>query len=430
MPPRAALMCAAGLASPCDNRSASPHVPIADPDLSLRGATGQEAERLRSGDRRDPQRRLLVLEPYYGGSHRAVLDCLLPALGWEFDLFQLPARKWKWRMRGAAITFADEARRLDAAWRTEFPDGEPGRPGACSRWDAALASTFLNLAEFKGLAGPAISAVPTVVYFHENQLVYPNRHLAEWDLQFPLTNVTSALAADECWFNTAWNRDAFLDGIAPFIRQFPDHHPEGLAQRVGGVSRVLAPPFDPASFDAAPPERGKRCRIVWPHRWEHDKDPDAFFGATAALAREGLDFEVVVAGQAFAETSGGFAVAAAALGDRLAHIGEPEGRDAYARLLAGADVAVSTAVNEFFGLAMVEAAYAGCFPLVPDRLAYPEIYPQEMRYGSGEALVARLRSLIIERPAAGQGRALAERFTIDALAPEYRAAFERLASIR
>ncbi|HEY5432889.1 MAG TPA: DUF3524 domain-containing protein, partial [Coriobacteriia bacterium] len=92
--------------------------------------------------------------------------------------------------------------------------------------------------------------------------------------------------------------------------------------------------------------------------------------------------------------------------------------------------AVSTAVNEFFGLAMVEAAYAGCFPLVPDRLAYPEIYPQEMRYGSGEALVARLRSLIVERPAAGQGRALAERFTIGALAPEYRAAFERVASLR
>ena len=49
---------------------------------------------------------------------------------------------------------------------------------------------------------------------------------------------------------------------------------------------------------------------------------------------------------------------------------------------------------------------------------------------AGEALVARLRSLIVERPAAGQGRALAERFTIDALAPDYRMAFERLASLR
>jgi len=430
VPPRAALMCAAGLASPCDHRSASPHVPIADPDLSLRGATGQEAERLRSGGAGAPRRRLLVLEPYNGGSHRAVLDCLLPALGWDHDLLQLPARKWKWRMRGAAITFADQARRLDAEWRAQFPDGEPARPRARSRWDAALASTFLNLAEFKGLAGPGVASVPTVVYFHENQLVYPNRHVAEWDLQFPLTNITSALAADECWFNTAWNRDTFVEGIVPFIRQFPDRHPTGLARRIAGVSSILAPPFDPAPFDAAPPTRGPRCRIVWPHRWEHDKDPGAFFAAVTALAREGLDFEVAVAGQAFAETSAEFAAAADALGDRLAHIGEPEGRDAYARLLAGADVAVSTAVNEFFGLAMVEAAYAGCFPLVPDRLAYPEIYPREMRYGSGEALVARLRSLIVERPGLGQGRALAERFTIGALVAEYRVAFERVASLR
>ena len=49
---------------------------------------------------------------------------------------------------------------------------------------------------------------------------------------------------------------------------------------------------------------------------------------------------------------------------------------------------------------------------------------------AGEALVARLRSLIVERPAAWQGRALSERFTIDSLAPEYRVAFERLASPR
>jgi glycosyltransferase involved in cell wall biosynthesis len=373
-------------------------------------------------------RRLLVLEPYYGGSHKAVLDCLLPALGWEYDLLTLPARKWKWRMRGAAIDFAEQARRLDASWRAAHPDGEPSRPGASSRWDAALASTFLNLAEFKGLAGTAVSGVPAAVYFHENQLVYPNRHTAEWDLQFPLTNVTSALAADECWFNTAWNRDRFLEEIEPFIRQFPDHHPPGLAGRIGARSHVLAPPFDPASFDAVPLAREGHCRIVWPHRWEHDKDPETFFGVVNGLAAEGLDFEVAVAGQAFAETREAFEGAATALGHRLVHMGQPGSREAYARLLASSDVAVSTAVNEFFGLAMIEAAYAGCLPLVPDRLAYPEIYPREMRYASPEALSARLRGLIEARPAPGQGRSLAERFTSGALLPEYCAAFERLAA--
>lgn len=373
-------------------------------------------------------RRLLVLEPYFGGSHRAVLDCLLPALGWESDLLTLPARKWKWRMRGAAITFADEVRRLDADWRERFPEGEPGRPAARSRWDAVFASTFLNLAEFKGLAGAAVAGVPAAVYFHENQIAYPNRHVAEWDLQFPLTNVTSALAADECWFNSEWNRDGFLDGIGPFMGQFPDCRPKGLAKRIAGRSHVLHPPFDPAPFEAAEITRSRRCRIIWPHRWEHDKDPRTFFEAVARLADEDLDFEVAVAGQSFAETREAFASACDGLGDRLVHLGEPDDRAAYAHLLASADVAVSTAVNEFFGLAMVEAACAGCLPLVPDRLAYPEIYPEEMRYGSPDGLTARLRSLIIERPAPGQGRALAARFTIGALLPAYQAAFERLAT--
>ncbi|HEY5467815.1 MAG TPA: DUF3524 domain-containing protein [Coriobacteriia bacterium] len=371
-------------------------------------------------------RRLLVLEPYFGGSHRAVLECLLPALGREYDLLTLPARKWKWRMRGSAITFAAEARRLDAEWRAAHPGGEPARPEAHARWDAVFASTFLNLAEFRGLAGAPVSAIPTALYFHENQLVYPNRHTAEWDLQFPLTNVTSALAADRCWFNTAWTRDTFIDGIDPFMRQFPDHHPRGLAAGIAAKSEVLSPPFDPAPFDSAPTARGPRCRIVWPHRWEHDKDPETFFRIAAALAGEGLDFEVAVAGQAFVETADAFESAGRELGDRLVHLGQPDSREDYAALLASSDVAVSTAANEFFGLAMVEAAYAGCYPLVPDRLAYPELYGPAMRYGSPEELAARLRGLIADRPTPGQGRALAERYTIRALLPEYRAGFERL----
>lgn len=357
--------------------------------------------------------RILVLEPYYGGSHRAVLDGLLARLGCEYDLLTLPARKWKWRMRGAAITMADETRRLHSE-------------GA--RWDLVYASTFLNLAEFRGLAGDAVPGVPAIVYFHENQLVYPVRHEAEWDYQFPLTNITSALSAELCLFNTRWNLERFIEEIPGFMKAFPDHQPRGLAERIAEKSRVLAPPFDPAPFDAAPVTRGERVRIVWPHRWEHDKAPEVFFSAVARLAAEGLDFEVAVAGQSFRETESLMADAARALGDRLVHLGEPEGREAYARLLASADVAVSTAINEFFGLAMIEACYAGCCPLVPDALAYPEIYPAEYRYSGEEQLVARLRGLIAHRPEPGQGRAIAEQFTFDALVGEYARVFEEVAA--
>ncbi len=368
----------------------------------------------------DHRLRILALEPYYGGSHRAVLDGLAGCLDAEWTLLTLPARKWKWRMRGAAITMAAETHAKAREWQAS---GGAGRP-----WDLVFASTFVNLAEFKGLAGATVAAIPTIVYFHENQLVYPNRHEAEWDFQFPLTNITSALTADRCLFNTRWNLDRFVAETPPFLKQFPDHHPTGVAERIAEKSAVLAPPFDPHVFDdAMPPTRGPRPRIVWPHRWEHDKDPEAFFTAVGQLAAEGLDFEVAIAGQAFRETADTMQEAAAALGDRLVHVGEPESRAAYARLLASADIAVSTAINEFFGLAMVEACYCGVYPLVPDRLAYPELYSVDHRYAHHDALVAKLRSLILEPPAPFAAREMAERFTFERLAPRYAEEFEQVA---
>ncbi len=192
---------------------------------------------------------ILALEPYYGGSHRAVLDTLVEYVDADWHLLTLPARKWKWRMRGAAITFASQA---DALSR---------RLGSAP-FDLVFASTFLNLAEWRGLVPPPIAAVPAILYFHENQLVYPNRHTAEWDLQFPLTNITSALSAERCVFNTEWNRDRFLAEIPAFIRQFPDCRPSGLADRIAEKSEVLHPPFDPTPFDAVEVVRGDRCRIV------------------------------------------------------------------------------------------------------------------------------------------------------------------------
>lgn len=371
--------------------------------------------------------RILALEPYYGGSHRAVLDGLGECLDAEWTLLTLPARKWKWRMRGAAITMAAEARRL--AGTRELPS-EPDAGGHPAPWDLVFASTFVNLAEFRGLVGPAIAGVPAIVYFHENQLVYPNRHTAEWDFQFPLTNITSALSAECCLFNTEWNLREFVREIPLFLGQFPDHPPRGVAQAIAEKSRVLPPPFDPVVFDSVgAPTRGTRVRIVWPHRWEHDKNPEEFFAVVGALAEEGLDFEVAVAGQAFKDVPDAIRSAEGELGDRLVHIGEPQSRESYARLLASADIAVSTARNEFFGIAMIEAAYAGCYPLVPDRLAYPDIYPPEMRYDTADDLAARLREFVGERPLPGLARGIAKRFTFDEMVPDFTAVFARVAAL-
>jgi hypothetical protein len=75
---------------------------------------------------------------------------------------------------------------------------------------------------------------------------------------------------------------------------------------------------------------------------------------------------------------------------------------------------------------MMEACYAGATPLMPDRLAYVDLYPVEYRYDGMDELVARLGALVLERPSPGAARELASRYTFDAMVGEYAALFGRV----
>jgi hypothetical protein len=61
-------------------------------------------------------------------------------------------------------------------------------------------------------------------------------------------------------------------------------------------------------------------------------------------------------------------------------------------------VVVSTAIQENFGLSIVEAILAGCFPILPNRLSYPELIPPRLHgvhlYHSEDELPVRLRACV------------------------------------
>jgi len=165
--------------------------------------------------------KILALEPYCGGSHQAFLD------GWSkrschtWTVLTLPATKWKWRMRHAAITFAAEVER-------RIKHGES--------WDLIFCSDMLNLAEFIGLANHRIRGLPSVVYFHENQLTYPVRAEQDRDYHFAMTNLTTALAASAVWFNSEFHRTSFLDAMATFLRRMPDYQPLETIKKISDAS--------------------------------------------------------------------------------------------------------------------------------------------------------------------------------------------------
>jgi glycosyltransferase involved in cell wall biosynthesis len=118
-----------------------------------------------------------------------------------------------------------------------------------------------------------------------------------------------------------------------------------------------------------------------------------------------------------------FEEARARLGDRLVHYGYAASEADYARLLWHADIVLSTAIHEFFGVGVVEAIYCGCLPILPRQLSYPELIPAEWRdrclYDDFDGLLARLRAALADPTAPHALRAAMARFDWQALAPVY-----------
>jgi glycosyltransferase involved in cell wall biosynthesis len=200
--------------------------------------------------------------------------------------------------------------------------------------------------------------------------------------------IYAALAADRLAFNSAFNRDSFLDGTDALLARMPDGVPGDLRQRLAERSTVLPIPITPPAAPAAKRDPGL---ILWSHRWEYDKAPEVFARAVLELAERGIDFRLALLGNRAEPAPEPLQWLRDHLGDRIVADGKPP-RAEYEAWLGRSAIAVSSALHEFQGLAMLEATAAGATPLVPDALAYREQYPEACRYPPGDlaALADRL----------------------------------------
>lgn len=310
--------------------------------------------------------RILALQPYFGGSHLQFHEGWVRNSELEWTTLTLPPRHWKWRMRHAGIYFTNQIRQLIAEGQT---------------WDLVLCTDMMNVAEFRGLVDESVRRLPIVVYFHENQYAYPIRSKYIRDQHFPFTNFISAVAADRIWFNSQFNFDSMIEGVRVQAKQWRDHSPLEEIATFPGKASVQPPGIEEPAVDvdgaikarALRARQDKPLRIVWAARWEYDKNPDDFFEALQQLDRTGVSFELNVIGQSYETVPVAFEQLKSRFHDRICRWGFQDSRDEYWQAFADADVFVSTAIHEFFGLSAAEAIASGLNVLLPDRLAYPEL---------------------------------------------------------
>lgn len=305
-----------------------------------------------------------LVSPYHAGSHAAWAAGLAANSRHRLTLLTLEGRFWKWRMLGSAAALAQQAR---AQLEQETPA-------------AVITTDMLNLPAWLSLLRRDLPPhIPVLLYMHENQLTYPWRPGEGRDLTFATINWLSQLSADAVIFNSAYHRDVWFAELPNLLKHFPDYQHLDLIDAVRSRACVLSPGIATAELA---PETGLDWRpasqpplILWNQRWEHDKRPAEFFDLLYRLADAGAAFRLAVAGENFRNAPEEFAAARERLAGRIEHWGFVSSRAAYVDLLRRADLVISTAAHEFFGIAVLEAIAAGAFPLLPRRLSYPELIP-------------------------------------------------------
>ena len=322
--------------------------------------------------------KFLFLEPFFGGSHRYFAEGLSQHSRYQIDLVTLPARFWKWRMRGAALYFLKNSPPLED-------------------YDGLITSDLMSLSDFRSLIGAGCP--PALVYFHESQITYPLAPGEAMDVHFGFTDMTTALAAERILFNSQTHFDAFFSKLPKFLKMMPDFRPTWVVDEIRSRAGVLHPGCDVANLNhGAPPVRSKPPLIIWNHRWEFDKNPKDFFLALDEMIKRGIDFRLALLGENFQNCPKDFTAARKRYGKRIVRYGHEPSRLAYEAWLKEGTVVISTAWQENFGISMVEAISAGCIPLLPRRLSYPEIIPEsshkDFLYKNQEELVEKLARVL------------------------------------
>lgn len=308
---------------------------------------------------------VLALQPWDKGSHLAVRKSIGRHSVHNWTWLTRDGRMHRWRLRFAGLDFAREVR-------------EQG-----DTYDVVFATSMCSLADFRAAVPKRIANLPFVLYMHENQAVYPTSEHArdvdvKRDVHLVFTNLASIEAADRVLWNSAFNRDSFVAGVAEIFRHAPEPIDRRWEERLRAKSEIVWPPVEVLHNPREDSYPSDVIRVAWPHRWEHDKGCDellALVRANATILNVCVWFFILGIRQKTAPEA--MKRLFEEFGHRVKHFDGNADRATYLNALRQCDWVTSTARHEFFGIGVCEALLCGCLPWLPERLSYQELLPRQ-----------------------------------------------------
>lgn len=323
--------------------------------------------------------KVALVEPFYGGSHKSWCNLIQNYSKHQIKIFSLPGNFWKWRMQTSAITLAREINESN------------------EDFDSFLVSDFLDLSLFKNLINKKYKDKKFILYFHENQLTYPwsknfrNQNTERRELAF--ININSALVADKVVFNSNYHLNIFFKELKNILDQAFDFYEHSIIQEIKEKSSVISPGIEFEKFKVEQKKLGEIPIILWNHRFEHDKNPEEFFTILEELKNEGHMFKLNLLGEVPDVLPKLYIEVKEKFKNEIINSSFLS-REDYIKALKNSHILPVTSIHDFFGISVVEAMSASCFPLLPNRLAYPEHVSDELKkdciYNGGEELKGKL----------------------------------------
>ena len=250
---------------------------------------------------------------------------------------------------------------------------------------------MVDLASLRGFV-PKLSEVPTLLYFHENQFVYPlGSAQRSNNIEPQLVPLYAAYCADAVAFNSNYNRSTFLEGAKDLLEKLPDRLPAQLLLKYQ-QSDVVPVPLQAIEYLPDTQQPKQILDVVWNHRWEYDKGPKLLLLLAEQILQQQLPLRLHVVGQQFRSSPEEFQKIRSLLQQHASTLAIDQGsfgfiedREQYTTLLRRCDVVLSTALHDFQGLALQEACTLGCTPLAPNKLVYPEYLEKQFLYDFDES---------------------------------------------